>query len=215
MYEIRPATGDDRQVVHELLQARDGWARQRGLLSADSVALRALIGNTGDDMALMLLTENNDIVGCVVLHAITPAWRWTASERAEQSMSLATMYTHPHQRGAGLARLMTLWILDYAARRTDPELQWVRCLVPDNRLACYFREELGWHEVRVTHDGLGRRYVQMQQRPRRLLRLSALISSDDPSLVTSAPTIPASPAVPPQLCQIPDILTNDQGSGRS
>ncbi|WP_159039810.1 GNAT family N-acetyltransferase [Streptomyces sp. TP-A0356] len=215
VYEMRPATDDDRQVVHELLRARDDWARRHGLLPADSIALRVLIGNTGDDMALMLLTENNDAVGCVVLHATSPVWRWTFSERAEPSMSLATMYTHPDQRDAGLARLMTLWVLDYAARRTDLELQWVRCTVPDNRLACYFREELGWQEVRVTRDGLGRRYAKMQQRPRRLPQLSALISSDDPVLVASDPTVTTSPAIPPQPRQTPDSVTSEQGGGHS
>lgn len=204
MYELRPATDDDRQAVHALLQAREDWARQRGLLPADSIALRVLIGNTGDDMALMLLTENNNVVGCVVIHATTPEWRWTASERAEPSMSLATMYTHPDQRDAGLARVMTLWVLNYAARRTDPELQWVRCSVPDNRLARYFREELGWHQVRVTRDGLGRRYAQMQQRPRHLPRPSVLISGDNPPLlVTSAPTITTAPAVFPSATPDP------------
>ncbi|MFB7511165.1 hypothetical protein ACFC0P_48760, partial [Streptomyces broussonetiae] len=114
-----------------------------------------LTANTSDDMALMLLVEDSAIVGCFALYATTPGWTWTASEHAEPSMNLAMMHTHPDQRGARLADLMTLWVLDYAARRTGPELHWVRCCVPDNRLARYFREELGWHQVRVTRNVQG------------------------------------------------------------
>lgn len=96
------------------------------------------MGNAGSDMALMLLTEDKAVVGCGVLYATTPGGTWTASERAERSMSLAMMHTHPNQRVARLTGLMTLWVFDYAARCTSPVLQWVRCSVPDNRLACWF-----------------------------------------------------------------------------
>jgi hypothetical protein len=214
VYEMRPATGEDRQVAHELLQARDDWARQRGLLPADSIAIRVLIGDAANDMALMLLAEDNDVVGCLVLQATTPSRGWTPSERAEPSMGLAMMYTHPDQYGCKLARLMTLWVLDYAARRPGPELQWVRCSVP-NRLARYFLEELGWNEARVTHDGQGRRCAQMQQRPRRLPGLSALVTGDGPCLKTSDPALTTAPAAPLQTRQSLDIVTSDQGGGRS
>lgn len=50
---MRPATDEDDQVIHELLHARNNWSRRRGQLPPDSIALRVLIGNTGDHMALM------------------------------------------------------------------------------------------------------------------------------------------------------------------
>ncbi|MEU6510985.1 hypothetical protein [Streptomyces sp. NPDC046942] len=207
MYQMRPATDDDRQGIHELLRARDDWARRRGLLPPDSIALRVLIGNAGDDMALMLLTKDQAVVGCVVLYATTPGWTWTASERAEPSMTLAMMHTHPDQRGSRLAGLMTLWVLDYAARHTSPELQWVRCTVPDNRLASYFREELRWQQVRVTRDAQGRRYTQMQKHPRHVPGLSAVIKSDAPPLlVTGDLAITTAPAAPRQPHQTPRHL---------
>ncbi|MFJ5035897.1 hypothetical protein ACIQB5_49835 [Streptomyces sp. NPDC088560] len=216
VYEMRPATDEDGPVVHELLRARNDWARRRGLLLPDSIALRVLIGNDGDNMALMLLAEDNAVVGCFILYATTPGWTWTVGERAEPSMSLAMMHTHPDQHGARLADLMTLWVLDYAARRTGPELQWVRCSVPDNQLSRYFREELGWHQVRVARNAQGQRHAQMQRRPQRLPELSALIRSTDPTLlVTGDLAITTAPVVPRQPRQSPGIVTSGQGGGRS
>ncbi|OIJ88145.1 hypothetical protein BIV25_37185 [Streptomyces sp. MUSC 14] len=215
MYEMRPATNEDGPVVHGLLRARNDWARRLGQLPPESIALRLLIGGTGDDMALMLLTEDNTVVGCFVLYATTPGWTWTASERAEPSMSLSMMHTHPDQHGARLANLMTLWVLDYTARRTSPELEWVRCSVPDNRLARYVREELGWHQVRVTCNAQGQRYALMQRRPHRLPELSALITrSVDPTLlVTGDLAITTAPVVPRQPRHTAGFVTSDQRGG--
>ncbi|MGW2426665.1 hypothetical protein ACWC0C_47285 [Streptomyces sp. NPDC001709] len=190
------------------MPTRDDWARRRGLLPPDSIALRVLIGNAGDDLALMLLMGDKAVMGCAVLYATTPGWTWTASERAEPSMSLAMMHTHPDQRGTRLAGLMTLWVLNYAAQHTNPELQWVRCSVPDNRLACCFREDLGWQQGRVTRDAQGRRYAQMQRRPRRAPGLPALLKSDDPPLlVTGDLAITTLPVAPRQPRQTPGIVT--------
>ncbi|WP_342791169.1 GNAT family N-acetyltransferase [Streptomyces montanus] len=190
---MRPAAEDDRTAVTDLLQARDDWIRQRGLPPSDAVAVRALIGDSGDDMTLMVLAEDDEIVGSVVLYATTPSWGWTASERAEPSLGLATMYTHPAHHGGGLGRLMTLWALDYAARRTDLQLQWVRGSVHGERLMHHFRDELGWDDVRHTRDRSLQRTFQMQQRPRELPGLRALITSDDPPLATDVCTTELAP----------------------
>ncbi|MEU8976042.1 hypothetical protein AB0D11_43895 [Streptomyces monashensis] len=215
VYEMRPATVNDHQAVRSLLRARDGWAHRRRLLPADSIALRVLIEHAGDDMTLMLLTQDSDVAGCVALYATTPGWSWTANERAEPSMSLAMMHTHPDQHGAGLAGLTTLWVLDYTARHTSPELEWVRCSVPDNRLALYFREELGWHQVRVTHTTQGQRYAQLQQPPRPVPGLSALIrSTDPPLLVTGDLAITTTPVAPRQPRRTSVIATRDQDGSR-
>lgn len=179
---MRSATEDDRPAVHELLQARDAWARPRGLVLPDSISVRVLLDDADDDMALMVLEEDRQLVGCAVLHATTPGWGWTPSERAEPSTSLATMYTHPAHHDTGLGRLMVLWVLDYAARRTDTEQLWVRCCVQDTRLMQHFRDELGFDDVHHTRDGNMRRIYQMQQRPRELPGLRALITGDGPVL---------------------------------
>ncbi|MDF3141082.1 MULTISPECIES: hypothetical protein [unclassified Streptomyces] len=178
------------------------------------MAIRVLVGDVDDDMALMLLAEDDAVVGCMAIYATTPEWGWTPSERTEVSMSVALMYTHPDQHGGHLARLMTLWVLDYAARRPDPEPKWVRCTVPNLQLARYFRDDLGWNEVRVIVDGQRPRRVQMQQRPRQMPGLSALITGDGPLLKPSVPTLTTFPVAPRQACQNPDIVTSDQGGGR-
>ncbi|MFI9832903.1 hypothetical protein ACIHIX_35055 [Streptomyces sp. NPDC051913] len=184
MYDIRPATEGDTPAVRDLLSAHNKLASRKGLLPADPIAVCLPIGDPGNDTLLMLLTEDCAVVGCVVLHASLP-FGWTPSERAELSLGLSALHTHPDQQGSGLTRLMTLWALDFAARHPGP-LQWVRATVPGAPLAAYFREQLGWEEVRVTHDRAGRRCSQMQQAPLRQHGLSALISGEDPILARCA-----------------------------
>jgi hypothetical protein len=96
--------------------------------------------------------------------------------------------THPDQHGNGLARLMGLWVLGFAARRPGPASCWVRCMVPGARLAEYFREQLGWDEVRVTHDGAGRRCSPMQRAPYRQPEGDRLVDGTGLAIALSPPS---------------------------
>ncbi|MFC8349784.1 GNAT family N-acetyltransferase [Streptomyces sp. NPDC057280] len=214
MYEMRPAAEGDTLAVRDLLSAHNRCASRNGLAPADSIAVRLLIDDPDDDMVLMLLTEDSAVVGCVVLHAALP-FGWTPSERAEPSLGLSALHTHPDQQGNGLTRRITLWALDFAARRPGTRLHWVRATVPGTPLAAYFRDQLGWEEVRVTHDGAGRRCSQMQHAPHRQRGLSALIRGVDPILGTSTPLPAAAVQMPVQARTEDERLLDEHRGSRT
>jgi len=122
MYEMRPATEGDTPAVRDLFSTHNKCASRNGLLPADGIAARLLIDDPGDDMVVMLLMEDSVVAGCVVVHATLP-FGWRLSERAETCLGLSPLHAHPDQQGNGLTRLMTLWALGFAARRSDPRGQ--------------------------------------------------------------------------------------------
>ncbi|MEU1408085.1 hypothetical protein ABZ471_38195 [Streptomyces sp. NPDC005728] len=183
VYVMRRAVETDREAVFRLLSAREQWAQGNDLVVPESLPLDILLAwpGIGKDTVLMVLTEDDEMLGCVTLTRWLLGWGWTARERAEPALSVGAMYTCLDQQGSGLGRIMTLWLVDYAARCYS-SVRWLRCTVPGDRLARHFREGLGWQDVRVTRDGDGQlhRAFRMQQRPRPLPGLQCLVAGEGP-----------------------------------
>ena len=190
MYEMRPATTNDWQPVSTMISLRELWLCERGLRShGEGNAIRGLIGQNDETTKVMVLVEDDQILGCTVLISKPPLTGWTEAERAEPSLIMAMTHTHPAPayRGDRLGWLMTLWVLDYAARLED-EVRWVRCTVADKRLMCHLRDNHGWQYVRSAHDPQRGIVHLLQHRSQAKPGLSALVASPESDHCATART---------------------------
>ncbi|MFI6004930.1 hypothetical protein ACIA98_31755 [Streptomyces sp. NPDC051366] len=75
-----------------------------------------------------------------------------------------------------LGQLATLWISDYAARQTTPPL-WIRCAVPEPKVAWYLERERGWTLVRKARDKIGYVNSLLQRAPERIEHFDLLVTT--------------------------------------
>ncbi|MFD3557592.1 hypothetical protein ACFWWA_36675 [Streptomyces goshikiensis] len=115
---------------------------------------------TGDHSNLQGLFEGEGLVAMWKLDPTSPGPGWSVSERQERSICLFRLYTDPVHRNAG--RLVSLWLADHVARMPRPP-GWLRCSVPDGRLAAHITGAWGWREVRLED---GHHLLQLPPEPK-------------------------------------------------
>ncbi|MFJ5546783.1 hypothetical protein [Streptomyces sp. NPDC093225] len=145
-YCVRALTPVDFPHASRLLARR--WSREadcgRPVDHKQDYAL-ILPLRTGDHPKLHGLFEDEGLVAMWELDPTSPGPGWSAAERQERSVCLFVLYTDPTHRNAG--RLVSLWLADHFARTPRPPV-WLRCSIPDGRLAAHISGTWGWQEVR-------------------------------------------------------------------
>ncbi|MFJ5811725.1 hypothetical protein [Streptomyces sp. NPDC093093] len=170
----------------ELVGARMDWQLARGqAVSGEVSALIDLVRLGGVDPGTVVVAMWDDpvMVAAFALQLAPPREGRTDAERAESTLFVLGAHTHPDHRG--LARLITPWVCDYAARLPAPPA-WVRCTVRSSALARHLEHACGWGLVRELHNWQGARYL-FQRRPQLSENLDVLIRGEGP--------LAASPAV--------------------
>lgn len=160
MLTMRPARAADQDPIARMIHARSAWLRERGMPgwedAADGLAAQA----TQPEFPVWVLTDHDRVIGCTSLYDESPAWFWTASERAEPALFMATTVTDPDYAGQRVGCRIAWWALDHAARTGH---RWVRRGTTEPRLVRYYRDVQGWEVVRekardgTTVTGLTRR----------------------------------------------------------
>jgi hypothetical protein len=160
---MRRATAADRESVEAMMLARARWMRDNGVRDGDAWADAApeLAAQACEDPTYMwVLLDGGRVIGSTCAYDETPPTGWTAAERAESAIFLATTVTDPAYRHLKPGRLIALWALDHAARSGA---EWVRRGTTEDGLVRYYRDVQGWelmHSVPVgdrTVHMLGRR----------------------------------------------------------
>ncbi|MER6520237.1 hypothetical protein ABT246_25700 [Streptomyces sp. NPDC001553] len=163
----------------ELVGARMDWQLARGqAVSGEVSALIDLVRLGGIDPGTVVVGMWDDtvMVAAFMLQVAAPREGWTDAERAESSMLVLGAHTHPDHRG--LARLITPWVCDYAARLPAPPA-WVRCTVRFPAIARHLEQTCGWEPVRDLRNWQGGRHL-FQRRPQLNDSLGALIRGEGP-----------------------------------
>ncbi|WP_433294354.1 GNAT family N-acetyltransferase [Actinoplanes sp. CA-030573] len=148
---MRPATADDEKPLAELIHARSDWLQARGLAdwhaAADELAAQA----ADPEIPTWVLTANVvEVIGCTTLYEESPASLWTAQERAEPAIFMATTVIDPAYAGQRIGCHLAWWVLDYAARAGRTA---VRRGTIEPGLVRYYRDAQGWTVVRAIHRG--------------------------------------------------------------
>lgn len=178
----------DGRAEYDALGARiTAWRRQRNL-PADTI--RPMMDALRDEreMAVLVDTDDNTLVGCLQLHRTAlPTPPWTHAEDAQPTLALSCAATAP---GAGykLGRLLTTWARHYAALCGHTR---VACDVPlrhphdsaGERLVGHLVDECGWDRLR-TADSPGGTAVLLSTNASRTDGLDAF-------LTTRVPVVPA------------------------
>ncbi|WP_405812897.1 MULTISPECIES: hypothetical protein [unclassified Streptomyces] len=168
-YCVRPLAPDDFPQASRLLARR--WSREADCgRPVDHERDYALILplRTGGHPKLDGLFEDEQLVAMWELDPACPGPGWSTSERRERSVCVFLLYTDPAHRHAG--RLVSLWLADHFARNPRPPV-WLRCSIPDDRLAAHITGTWGWQKVR--QEG-GRHLLQLP--PQLKLHLDLLIA---------------------------------------
>lgn len=171
VYEIRPAEHDDLPGMADVLERRRTAAKSALVqLPADDGLARFVVQGAAD-FATLVLTEDAQVLGWLALGGDLPDLGWSAAERAEPSLVVASACGDPRPEHRRVAHLMTLWCLDYAAGAACGAA-WVRRMVSGPGRMRQLCAGEGWVCLRPA---CGSVVYLLQQRPRALPGLSALI----------------------------------------
>ncbi|MEU1073647.1 MULTISPECIES: hypothetical protein [unclassified Streptomyces] len=197
MYLMRLLSHEDRPLVDALLTARTAWAQQQDHPHhGHSLALLSMLADGHDTTQVIGMEEDGDLVGVFVLAVREAALvGWSAKERQEEALSV----THPAQHGQRLARLGSVWLADYIARRPGPP-RWVRGTVTDSAVALYLQGVCGWQLDRFSRDPDGRRAYRLQLPAQATPDLYHLVAT---SADLAAPLADPAPAVPARTALLP------------
>ncbi|MEV7198043.1 hypothetical protein AB0N81_40575 [Streptomyces sp. NPDC093510] len=165
---------------------RRRWRAERGYCDARQHCLDADTDEVG-------LYEDDVLIGYLHLHR-EPVLRQWGLGGSEPSVLLCDAHSVPG-RNDSIARLMTLWATDFAARAG---CTWARCEVrepkPDScavngRLSAYLRGECGWKQAAVHALPSGERVVHLQARAQARPGLVPMIRCEIPIPGPSAPAV--------------------------
>lgn len=150
MFTLRRAAAGDEKPVADMILARSGWMKQRGVIGWDGweASASALAEQAADpSFPVWVLTREVDgvVVGCTSVFDELPSWFWTEEERAEPSYFLATTVTDPAYAGQRIGALIAWTLLDHAVRTGRV---WVRRGTTEPGLVRYYRDVQGWSVVR-------------------------------------------------------------------
>ncbi|MFD9793768.1 hypothetical protein ACFWXK_22805 [Streptomyces sp. NPDC059070] len=168
----------ERRLISTLLAAREAWAaRQPGPQTGQMLAMASLLEDDHTHTDFLALLEDGELAGILTLVRQTPLIGWTAAEQQEPALTVTAAITHPDRRGERLARLASPWLSNTAAHLPG-QLAWVRCAVPDDRLAAHLRTTCGWEQVRwIRSPGLGHTHL-LQRRAEPVPRIERIIASN-------------------------------------
>lgn len=172
MYTMTLLSGTDRGALDDLLALRAGVGYWQDHLSG-AAALSTLVTCTMPDSAFMAVGMRDEaaLLAAFVVERAAPREGWTLDEREESSVLISRAYSHPEQ--PRLARFLTPWARDFAARLPDPPTA-VRCTVDNAHLARYLIRTCGWRLVREVQARQGELHL-LQHTPQRCPSVHELI----------------------------------------
>lgn len=192
MYVMKVLTSADAKAVGELIDLRmDRQLHRRHAIHGEAADLLDLVAHAEADCSLMPLGlwDDGTLVCVFALARAAPGDGWSAEEREEPSLLVSL--AHAHLEHPHLARSVTPWLQDHAARLPDPPRA-VRCTVYAADLAWYLIRTCRWQLVREVREPQRRVYL-LQHTPQRIENVQALIRTS-PEVTACAVGIPASPS---------------------
>ncbi|MFE5539134.1 hypothetical protein ACFQ78_25770 [Streptomyces sp. NPDC056519] len=167
-------TPSDWDPLADLVHRRTDHEKRIRNAATDSSSLLRLAADPQPDIQLIGMWEDDQLVGAFALAEGPDAAGWTVDERAEPSWMVRRAFTDPDH--ARLGRLATLWIGDYAARQNTSPL-WIRCAVPEPKVAWYLERECGWTLVRKARNRVGYLNSLLQRAPERIEHFDLLVTT--------------------------------------
>ncbi|MGW4199031.1 hypothetical protein [Streptomyces sp. NPDC005004] len=157
-YEMRPLhTAAERAEAEALVTDRLAWLGRKYRPYASSAHVPGLFRETAARMPLGMFDDG--LLICCLMLGREPDTRCWGSADCGPALLLRHVYALPGQAGTGVARLLTLWATDYAARAGLPSVR-VEALLTSGadtpaelvaRLTAYLAD-LGWTS---TGRGIG------------------------------------------------------------
>lgn len=174
MYSMQPLATSDWDDLADLVHRRTDYEKRVRTATTDGSSLLRLAADPQPDIQLIGMWEDDQLVAAFALESGPDTAGWNEDERAEPSWMVRLAFTDPeHSR---LARLATLWIGDTAARQSTPPL-WIRCAVPEPKVAWYLERECGWTLVRKARDRVGYLNSLLQRPPERIEHFDLLVTT--------------------------------------
>ncbi|MGW6413158.1 hypothetical protein ACWF95_39470 [Streptomyces vinaceus] len=183
MYAMLLLTILDWVPLADLVRRRTDHEKRIRAAATEGSPLLGLAADPQPNTQLIGMWEDNQLVGAFALTEGPDASGWTAAELAEPSWMVRHAFTDPEH--ARLGRLATLWIGDYAARQDTPPL-WIRCAVPEPKVAWYLERECGWTLVRKAHGRAGYLNSLLQRAPERIEHFDLLVTTGADLTIDSA-----------------------------
>ncbi|MEV0278572.1 hypothetical protein AB0I22_19620 [Streptomyces sp. NPDC050610] len=180
-YEVRPARADDRPTVTELIDTRlDALGRPVAidLKVSRAALLNCLWEEASGEPLVWLLCKDTKIVGAAAVLPGAPSWAWgPIQHNTPPSRYIAALFTRPTP-GVRLARLLTWFLLDRAARQPaeDDRVQWLRATTSSDQVMHYACAELGFSVSDGVRRG-GRHIYLLQHAVREVPDLGRYVSA--------------------------------------
>lgn len=194
MYAMKLLTSADAKAVGELVDLRMDRQLYRGhAINGEAADLLDLVAHGEADCSLLPLGmwDDGTLAGAFVVERAAPRDGWSAEQGEEPSLLVSLAHAHPGH--PHLARAVTPWLKDLAARLPDPPTA-VRCTVYAADLAWYLIRTCRWQLVREIRERQ-RRVHLLQHTSQRIENVHALIRTS-PEL-TACATGGGIPVLPP------------------
>ncbi|MFB7776250.1 hypothetical protein [Streptomyces bauhiniae] len=166
-FEMRPLrTGAERAEAAALVTDRLDWLARRNPQSTGAAHVPDLFREAPEPTAVGLYDDGR-MICCMVLDRAPDTRRWGHEDRGP-ALLLRHVYSLPGQGGMSVARLLTMWAAEYAARSGLP---WVRVeallvggtATPAEVVAhlIEYVADLGWTSLGNATGALGERVTRL------------------------------------------------------
>lgn len=149
MLTVRPATGDDFDVVFDLLIRRIEWLRERGLDQWSTwEKWRDKMGPAIEAGNVWLLLDDDDAIGTISVEFSADRELWTAEEAAEPAAYVSKLAVRTDRAGAELGALLLAWAGEHAYRHGCLYLR-LDAWKTNEQLHTYYVDR-GWKHLRIS-----------------------------------------------------------------